>query len=358
MLTSEASVLARYPVLPEASQAVGERVPDVETFLKGEEFAGAREQGLRRMVRALKGEPLRPREGDPERELLAYAYARILASGLNEKYAVRRLALAEALRLAENLSDESNADVVVRVAAAAGFDVVATPDGYAAHYASYLKAATHLKDTEWKLVRQAVVRGMVPLSREKVARLAQELWRRRIEVELPKPDLVEFVLPLMSEHLEVLRAITREHAEKYVGFTTGEANLEWMPPCMKHLLGELQRGANVAHTGRFAISAFLKGIGMRPDDIMRLFAQAPDFREDLTRYQVEHITGVSSGTEYTAPGCQAMKTFGHCVGADELCHSRWKDGSLRVTHPFKYYRAREWRAGRTRVPAEQQKSDA
>ncbi len=56
---------------------------------------------------------------------------------------------------------------------------------------------------------------------------------------------------------------------------------------------------------------------------------APDFREDLTRYQVEHITG-AGGTEYTSPSCKTMITYGNCYGKDKFCEF--------VSHPLTYYR--------------------
>ena len=62
---------------------------------------------------------------------------------------------------------------------------------------------------------------------------------------------------------------------------------------------------------------------------MDLYRMAPDFREDMTRYQVEHITG-GSGTEYTAPSCKTMMTYGNCSGKNPMCE--W------VTHPLSYYR--------------------
>jgi DNA primase large subunit len=62
---------------------------------------------------------------------------------------------------------------------------------------------------------------------------------------------------------------------------------------------------------------------------MELYRMAPDFREDLTRYQVEHITG-GSGTEYTSPSCKTMTTYGNCYGKDKFCEY--------VSHPLTYYR--------------------
>jgi Ca2+-binding RTX toxin-like protein len=62
---------------------------------------------------------------------------------------------------------------------------------------------------------------------------------------------------------------------------------------MKALLSDLQKGVNLPHTARFALTSFLANIGLDKEQIMELYRMAPDFREDLTRYQVEHITGGS-----------------------------------------------------------------
>jgi DNA primase large subunit len=85
--------------------------------------------------------------------------------------------------------------------------------------------------------------------------------------------------------------------------------------------------------------SFLHAIGMDSEEIMKLFSAAPDFREDMTRYQVEHITGKTSGTEYSPPGCQAMKTYSICYNEDDWCRRERPDGSGRyVNHPLSYYK--------------------
>jgi len=117
--------------------------------------------------------------------------------------------------------------------------------------------------------------------------------------------------------------------------------------------GVLARGALCCHCLLVETAASLvlvdTGFGLRDvaDPRSRLSAfflrmNAPDFREDLTRYQVEHITGVTSGTAYSPPSCQAMQTFGICYDPDDTCRSRKKDGSARVTHPLNYYRFKVW----------------
>jgi DNA primase large subunit len=114
------------------------------------------------------------------------------------------------------------------------------------------------------------------------------------------------------------------------------------PPCMKTILTMMRAGENVPHTGRFAIVSFLHTIGMSADRIMELFSTAPDFDARKSEYQVRHITGEISGTEYSPPECSTMKSYGICYNPDQLCQQEW------MTHPLKYYRSakrRRYRSG-------------
>ena len=63
-----------------------------------------------------------------------------------------------------------------------------------------------------------------------------------------------------------------------------------------------------------------------------IFSSSPDFNEQLARYQVDHITGMSSGIEYLPPECDTMKSRGVCFDPDSLCKKSW------LTHPLSYYR--------------------
>ena len=65
---------------------------------------------------------------------------------------------------------------------------------------------------------------------------------------------------------------------------------------------------------------------------------------DVTEYQIEHITGTTSPTEYTPPECSTMKSYGVCPGGDALCHQEW------MTHPLKYYRYKARRRRPTSAP--------
>ena len=103
---------------------------------------------------------------------------------------------------------------------------------------------------------------------------------------------------------------------------------------MKNILSAIQSGENVPHMGRFALVAYLHSLKLSTNDILKLFSSAPDYEEDKTRYQVEHITGDSSSTSYKAPGCDKMRTYGICPTdkMDDLCK--------KIHHPLSYYSKR------------------
>ena len=286
----------------------------------------------------------------PAVEVAAHAYERLLVSVLNDGWVARRHALAVALRTKARLDEDADPGALAAVGRALGVAFESDGDAVRVPLVAYVQVATHLRDVEWKLVRQHVDRGVVRIERTQAARLVQEALRRRTEAELPRSvddaDVRRAVEPLLARVREV---VARRHVENPTKLQ-GPVEVALMPPCMRHLLGELQRGANVPHTGRFAVVTFLRKAGMSIEDMMALFAQAPDFRADLTKYQVDHITGMSSATTYSPPSCGTMRTWNHCVGADNVCRDRKRDGAPRVTHPFDYYDFQRWWKGRFGAP--------
>lgn len=335
--------LARYPFLPEAARYIEDDGPGLDELLTERVYAGARAAGRARVMLALEEAALpAPRLADasPQRELLeellSYVYARILISALDDAYVTRRYALAEAVRARDLLLAEEDGEALERCARAVGLDFTLDGDEYATHFTEFLRYAVFIKDLPWKLVRQPLAHGVVRMDPQRASRLVQEALRRRTEEELPR-KLPDEVKKLVDQDLGPIRAAAAARKEAYQAEGFGMVDLSLIPPCMHNILGQLQRGENAAHNARFAIVTFLNKIGMTSEDIMQLFSQAPDFREDLTRYQVEHITGVTSGTTYNVPGCDNLQTFNLCY-ADDLCRTKFKDGRPRVRYPGDYYR--------------------
>ncbi|MCI4347725.1 MAG: hypothetical protein L3J97_03790, partial [Thermoplasmata archaeon] len=120
---------------------------------------------------------------------------------------------------------------------------------------------------------------------------------------------------------------------------------EYFPPCIRKMRRMLEKGENLAHSGRFALAAFLHRAGADFDTIVDAYRGAPDFDENISRYQVEHITHRDGGRGYDPPTCETLRSQGLCFregdptaanagdrDRDRLC---FQDDLVR---PTQYYR--------------------
>jgi DNA primase large subunit len=275
--------------------------------------------------------------------------ARILASVVGDRYLIRRFALAEAERVNQRLQEEE-LDFVMEVCGHLDIDVASTgtrsENGHTMkmHFLTFLKNTSQMRSIEWKLVNMDVKGGFVFLDQRRLCRIIQEVLRRRYEEELPLPVTGPIKEAFEAETLEILDVI-KERKRFLEPDGMGEIRVDCFPPCIKHLIAMAQAGENLSHMGRFTLASFLHTLGMSNEEILKVFASSPDFREDLASYQIDHITGVISGTEYTPPECTTMVSFGLCYEKDRLCDKEW------LTHPLKYYRSQVRYLRRKKGPA-------
>jgi DNA primase large subunit len=83
----------------------------------------------------------------------------------------------------------------------------------------------------------------------------------------------------------------------------------------------LERGENVPHYGRFLMATYLLSVGKSVDDIVALFPKAPDFKQNITKYQVEHLAGLKGGrTRYRVPSCKTLQTHQFCFKDPVKCY--------------------------------------
>jgi DNA primase large subunit len=80
------------------------------------------------------------------------------------------------------------------------------------------------------------------------------------------------------------------------------------PPCIDNILTELRAGKNQPHSARFLLVTFLLSKRLTAKEILKVFASSPDFQEDTTRYQINHIIE----NKYHRPGCTTIKMNGLC----------------------------------------------
>lgn len=253
-----------------------------------------------------------------KKSLLTYISAKMLVSNLEDwvrmRFAVRE-ASSYSRALGRELEGREEREEIVKLVA---LDLGIKLRGWDTHVASYLKASSRLRSDEWRLVNRRVVGGYVKTTRSDVIRIIEEFMRVRIS------EKVNYHADFLGPHLRELRSIAVK--EKKLDIELGDVNLECLPPCMLEIVSEIQKGMNVPHTARFALTSFLLNIGMNVDEILGLFKNVPDFDEERSRYQIEHIAGLrGKGAEYSPPACDTMKTYQNCVA------------NCNVSHPLQYY---------------------
>jgi len=323
-------VLARYPFLSEAKEVVRRENVRTEEILHDPIYERARDIGRQRVTDALEegvvgGYPVAS-ETDALMNIFSYPIARMIVASVGHPYFRGRYALAEAKRAYEFLQGESR-DFLLQVARELE---VAVDDDLRLHFADYLRHAP-TRSQRWKLVNMPLSQGWLSLDHRELARVLQNAIQHRLFEELRDMRPPSEISNVFREEVTAIRN-TLQQREMREKAEMGEASVAKLPPCMRMLLAAIQTGANVPHVGRFTLVSFLNAIGMDTEEILGLFAASPDFDRERTRYQIEHITGKVSGTDYTPPSCASIKTWGLCPTdkMDAICR--------RVNHPLSYYR--------------------
>jgi hypothetical protein len=87
------------------------------------------------------------------------------------------------------------------------------------------------------------------------------------------------------------------------------------PPCISAWLEELVNKGEMDHYERVALTLFLKAIGYSAEETIELFRKyAKDFKENITRYQVEYLYGKrGSGKDWKMYSCAKLNQLGLCL---------------------------------------------
>lgn len=257
-------------------------------------------------------------------KLSVYTYVAMMSALSGFPLAKRKFAVTLA-RAYRNAMEEDKSERLPEILAANFGIKMRRDEGITIHVRDYLKAAARIKSEDWKLCNRNLRKGYVDLSLKEFYRVVEEYLR-----ELFLKDVS------VNLNIEGLREIAAKFEfEKRDYKVKGDREF---PPCMSKILSDLQMGENVPHTARFALTTFLLNIGYSINEIVDLFRKAPDFDEDKTRYQVEHIAGKrGSGKEYDTPSCSTMRTYQNCVA------------ECGVRHPLEYYRKHKKPPSKRRV---------
>lgn len=325
---------AYFPFINAAAKYVEALDFKLDELFSERAFEQVRERGKSRVMEAIGDGITRnasPDRVSAEKELLSYPVARILVSCVNDGYLIKRYALSEAKSAFEAVK-ELRDDEFREFASDFNVNANISEDGVSIHFSDYIRYANMIHEPKWKLVNRNIDRGKVTFSKEDFARLMEEAIRKRIESGLPLAVPPE-ICTLMGEYIgEIKNALSARKSEFNIE-EFKEIMPDCFPPCIITALSNARAGVNLSHSMRFALVSFLLNIGMNTDGIIELFKVSPDFDEERTRYQVNHIHG-AAGTVYKSPSCATMTTYGNCYGKEKLCE--------KISHPLSYYRKKAW----------------
>jgi DNA primase large subunit len=318
-------ILAKYPFLPEAFEVIkDERIEDI---LYSEAFRRARELAVTRVQSALRNDEKAIFVDNVFEAILSFYISKAMIACINDRFLLRRHAVFEAKNAYYHLEKESR-EVVDEIAESLG--IIRNKDKVS--FVTFLKYAPNGYG-KWKLVNTKLSDGMVEVDGHTFLRIVQEAIRERVE-------RISFVVKDIDKAID-LSAIHAELSSRKVAQKTYAIEFESFPPCMKNIIAQIENSINVSHLGRFSLVAFLNGIGMKEEEIMKILMPTPDFDDRVTRYQVEHITG----KEYSAPSCNTMRTYSLCFEPDNLC--------AKIKHPMQYYEYKINHKDHGRVPSKE-----
>ena len=318
--------MAKYPFLQESKEHVSRLDIGLEELAEVEGIVDRAKERIIASFELVSHFSQKPSK-DPEVEVASFPVSVMLVIGVEDNALTERFALHEARTIYEHLRNEKN-ETVLGVAKHFDWRIRETKESlhpFAMRYTDYLRNATRgrlVHDPEWKIVNKQLHRGEVLVSKREVCRLLQEEVKKYVEGLAGKkistvPQNIQEVIDEIKPEFEKIKP----HLEEFDKVVKAEES-EY-PPCIRIFLDRAVEGQHLSHTERFTLVTYLLHQGVSIDGIINMFANVVDFKENKTRYQVEHLAGQrGSQTTYRPYNCSTLKTHGVCPDPDDpICHT-------------------------------------
>jgi len=320
--------MAKYPFLPETKQRVSKSYIDIEELTEVERIV---ERAKERIFASFEFVSYfsQTLSKNLELEIFSFPVSIMLVAGVKDNALTERFALHEARTTFEYLRKEKN-ETILDIAQFFGWKIRETkqsPHPFAVHFINYLKNATRgrlVHSPAWKLVNRQLHKGEVFVSTREVCRLLQEEVKKYIEdtagtkISKAPQNIQEVIDEIKSEFSK-----RKPHLSEFDKIVEVKAEESEYPPCIGLFLDRAIGGQHLSHTERFTLVTYLLQQGVSIDGVIKIFANVADFKENKTRYQVEHLAGQrGSQTEYRPYNCSTLKTHGACPDPDDpICHT-------------------------------------
>lgn len=316
--------MVKYPFLPHAKKHISElglSIEEIASLPKIRDRAKQRISATFSLATALSQKPSK----QFETEIASYPLAILYATGIGDRTLIERFALLEAQQINAYLKREKREDVILEIAKAFNWEIHTNEDGSTSiHFTKYLQNTSRgrlVHNPEWKLVNRILERGWVRITADELARLLQEEVKYKIE-ESTKQELPKLPLEVQQD-IEELKAEFRKIKPQFeeVDQVIRAQESEY-PPCISGLMKRTAQGQHLSHVERFTLVTYLLHQGVSVDTIVRLFSNVSDFKENKTRYQVEHLAGKRGGRTkpYITYNCSTLQTHNVCLNpSDPIC---------------------------------------
>ncbi len=330
---------AKYPFLPEAFNRIKENRLTLDELGEGELGREVLGEAVERVKKVIRDRVYPAPLEDPDLEVAVFMTSLILAAAVSDRVLWERVAVAFSKRTSVFLEAEDSAKIVYIGWRIAGWQVVLEEEGAKMFFRDFIEYAPEYSG-KWKLVNRVLSGGYLFVDKVELARLAETAVKKYVYKLLESVKIDYESLP--QSFFAAIEEVSREWAARRREFTligvkiSSKETPKYFPPCIQAIVEALKSGKNLPHSARFALAAFLSNIGYSVDEMLEIFRLSPDFREDIARYQIEHIAGLrGSRTKYTPYKCDNMRSLGLC---------RWRCEG--VKHPLQFF----YRALRGRRP--------
>ena len=316
------SDLAKYSFLNEASDYIRETHFEFEEFNRPEMKHVIDRAAERIEIEITKG-LVYEKLDKYEIEILTFLVTLIIAKSIGSESILKKYSLFEAMRaekyLTEDLRKERNNErkrlllfKIFEDLFKINVDIDSKDNNlFKVRVTDYLTRAPNFHEEEWKLINRLVHNGYVYLDADETVRLIRSELTSLIYSRVKTMTLSNLPESIKAK-VDDLRTKLKPHYE-YRRYQPTH-----YPPCIKKALEMMNRGENLPHSARLMLATYMLAIGKSVDDIVILFHNAPDYNENITKYQVEHLAGNrGSHTKYSVPSCEKLRNANLCFATEE-----------------------------------------
>jgi DNA primase large subunit len=316
--------LAKYPFLEETGNYIRSRGFTISEISQPE-FKKVVERAKERVLQAIRLQKISRELDEPEVEIFSFPISLLLIKASNLDYLFSRYSLSEAVRV-EKILETERIEIVTQIFRKVFHIDLTTITGehntsksviFRIPIMEYLKRSVKFHELEWKLVNRVVDKGyvflnthdLIRLIRQEIDNMILDRLRNLVVSKLPEnlEKIVEYIVKTSPSHSSHNYQI-HVSPDKY-------------PPCVKKAIELIKNGENLPHYGRFLLTTYLVNIGHSTEDIISIYPKSPDFNERITRYQVEHISGLRGGrVKYRCPSCRTLITHSFCFKTKECAN--------------------------------------